>query len=269
MKRNRVKIVANQEAGTIAYYFQNEKDEWMPVSSASLLSKREFRYAAIAEKAQAVLEAVNEMYNYGDRGVDVLFEGSNEDFQTLCSAIARHFPEENMTCRESKLRIAVAGKSGSGRMAVVEELSRLNNIQLCQEEQPGYTVCRAKMGGVEWYVLEGIEIGKENIAQIQDTLDKLVLDGISVFIYCISSPKIEPLEEKLVSHVCDTCRSLRPMLLLTQGFDIEAERYAGILSERFGGTKVLPILARDKKTRGGVVPAFGLEKVSKYIFEVL
>ena len=77
MGRNRVKIVSNQEAGTISYYFQNEKGEWMPVSSASLLSRREFRYAAIAEKGQAILETINEMYNYGERGVDVLFEGAN------------------------------------------------------------------------------------------------------------------------------------------------------------------------------------------------
>ena len=68
MGRNRVKIVSNQEAGTISYYFQNEKGEWMPVSSASLLSRREFRYAAIAEKGQAILETINEMYNYGERG---------------------------------------------------------------------------------------------------------------------------------------------------------------------------------------------------------
>ena len=137
MERNKVKIVANQEAGTIAYYFQNEKGEWMPVSNASLLSRREFRYAAIGERGQAILEAINEMYNYGGRGVDALFEGSNEDFQTLCSILAKHFSGENMTCRESRLKIAVAGKSGSGRKAVVEELSRLNGIQLCQDERPG------------------------------------------------------------------------------------------------------------------------------------
>ena len=67
----------------------------------------------------------------------------------------------------------------------------------------------------------------------------------------------------------DTYRSVRPLILLTQGFDIETERYAGILTERFDGIKVIPILAKDKKTRGGIISAFGLEKVSKYIFEGL
>ena len=269
MGRNRVKIVSNQEAGTISYYFQNEKGEWMPVSSASLLSRREFRYAAIAEKGQAILEAINEMYNYGERGVDVLFEGSNEDFQVLCSILDKHFPEENMVCRESKLKIAVAGKSGSGKKAFVEELSRLNGIQLYQDERPGYIVYQDKLGAIEWYVLEGIEIGKENIGGTQEMLDRLALENISVFIYCVSSPKIEPLEEKVIVHMRDTYRSVRPLILLTQGFDIETERYAGILTERFDGIKVIPILANDKKTRGGIISAFGLEKVSKYIFEGL
>lgn len=269
MERNKVKIVANQEAGTIAYYFQNEKGEWMPVSNASLLSRREFRYAAIGERGQAILEAINEMYNYGGRGVYALFEGSNEDFQTLCSILAKHFSGENMTCRESRLKIAVAGKSGSGRKAVVEELSRLNGIQLCQDERPGYTVYQDKLGAVEWYILEGIEIGKENIDKTREMLDRLALENISVFIYCVSSPKIETLEENIIVHMRDTYRSVRPLILLTQGFDMEAERYAGILTERFDGIKVIPILARDKKTRGGVIPAFGLDKVSKYIFEGL
>lgn len=125
------------------------------------------------------------------------------------------------------------------------------------------------MGAIEWYVLEGIEIGKENIGGTQEMLDRLALENISVFIYCVSSPKIEPLEEKVIVHMRDTYRSVRPLILLTQGFDIETERYAGILTERFDGIKVIPILAKDKKTRGGVISAFGLEKVSKYIFEGL
>ncbi len=267
MARNKVKIVANQEAGTVAYYFQNEKAEWVPVSSASLLSKREYRYAAIAEKAQEILEAINETYNYGDRGVNVLFEGSNEDFQALQSAMMKYFSGENMVCQDSKLKIAVVGKSGAGKTAVVEEVSRQNNIQLSQEEQRGYTIYQDKLGAVEWYVLEGIEIGKENIRETQERLDKLMLDNVSVFVYCVASSKIETLEERLITYIRDTYRSVRPIVLLTQGFDLEAERYAGILTERLGGIKVLPILARDKKTRGGVVPAFGLDTVSKYIFE--
>ena len=267
MGRNKVKIVANQEAGTIAYYFQNEKGEWVSVSSASLLARREFRYATVSEKASAILEAVNEIYNYGDRGVDVLFEGSNEDFQVLLSVLTEHFSGENMTCRDSKLRIAVAGKSESGKKTLVEEVSRLSNAQLSQVKQPGYTVYQDEFGAVEWYVLESIEIGKGNVAQTQNMLDKLAHNGISVFIYCIASSKIEILEEQLIVHMRDTYRSVRPLVLLTQGFDMDTERYAGILSERLGSIKVMPVLARDKKTRGGVVPAFGLEKVSKYIFE--
>ncbi len=267
MERNQIKIIANHEAGTIAYYFQNEKGEWARVSNASVLSKREFRYTTIGEKAPAILEAINEMYNYGARGIDILFEGSGREFQILCSAIANHFPGENMTCRESRLKIAVAGKTGSGKTTLVEELGRLNDMRLQSRVGPGYTVFRDEMGAVEWYVLEGIEIGKENVAKTQDTLDRLALDGISVFTYCVSSSKIESLEEDLIVHMRDTHRSVRLLVLLTQGIDMEAESYAEILSERLHGVKVMPILARDKKTRGGVVSAFGLKETSKYIFE--
>jgi len=267
MERNRIKIVANHEAGTIAYYFQNEKGEWARVSSASILSKREFRYTTIREKTPEILEAISEIYNYGARGVDILFEGSSQEFQILCSVIANHFPGENMTCRESRLKVAVAGKTGSGKTTFVEELSRLNDMRLQSKAGPGYTVFQDEMGAVEWYVLEGIEIGKENVAKTQGTLDRLALDGISVFIYCVSSSKIENLEEDLIVHMRDTHRSVRPLVLLTQGIDMEAEQYAGILSERLCSVKVMPILARDKKTRGGVVSAFGLKEASKYIFE--
>lgn len=267
MERNKIKIVANQEAGTVAYYFRNENGEWIRVSSASLLSKRGFRYTTMKEKAREILAAINEEYNYGERGIDILFEGADEEFLTLCTVITNHFSGENMICRASRLKIAVAGKVGAGKRILVEELSWLNNIQFQQKEESGYTVFQDKMGAVEWYVLEGIEIGKENVAQTQAALDKLALEGISVFIYCVASSKIETLEEELVIHMRDTYGSVRPLVLLTQGIDMDAVRYADVLSERLGGVKVMPILARDKKTRGGVVPAFGLKEASKYIFE--
>ena len=87
MKPNQIKIVSNSKGKKLSYFFQNEKSEWNLVSNTSALSRKKYVSASISENAAEILQIINDTYNIGNRGVDIHFEGSVKDYNTLQSII--------------------------------------------------------------------------------------------------------------------------------------------------------------------------------------
>ena len=128
MRKNRVKMICSENRRSISYYLQNESREWIRVSNASILSRKKYLNTTIKESGFDILKIIDETYNPGNRGVDLYFEGSDENFSILQSILKENFAEENIVCHQRKTKIAVAGKIGSGKTVLIEELSRLHNI---------------------------------------------------------------------------------------------------------------------------------------------
>ncbi len=267
MNRNKVKIVCNKNINSISYYFQNENSEWIRVSNSSELSRKEYTYTTIKEKVFDILKIINEIYNPGSRGVDLYFEGSDDEFNIICKTLDSNYSQENIMCHQNKMKIAVAGKIRSGKTTLIGELGKLLNVHYDNTQSTDYIVYNDKKGNIQWYELKGIDLGKENIEQTISIIDELVNKGLTTFVYCFGTSKIEKLEEKIILHVRNNYPQIKILVVLTSCVYDEAPSLAEQVSKSINQVKVIPVLAKELKTRGGIIPAFGLEQIVKYIFE--
>lgn len=266
MSRNRIKIVSNYNSKTLSFFYMNEKGVWRSVSQQSELHWK-FPSASIFDSGEEIVAAIDRQYNTGKRGVDIRFEGPAEEYRYLRECIAKCFHERDIECEHQQTIIAVAGKVGSGKTTFIEEICKYLGESSSSVSFEGYEKFTSYSSNIIWYEISGIDIGKENVLAAQKTFDRLTEEGVTDFIYCLSTTKIEDLEENVISHIRSTYPNIKITLLLTMYVDDESDLYSEHLSEQLNGIRVLPILAKNLKTRRGIVEAHGLDEVCRYLFE--
>lgn len=268
MARNQIMIVSNTKKPTLAFYMKSELQEWRLVSNDSVLSRKEYINSSIADRAEDIIRVINSVYNPGNRGVDILFEGEEKEFLLLKKAIDDSFSHSNITCGVmSKSHIAVAGKVGAGKSTLIKGLCgfKFGVFHCCESE--GALLYTDDNKTTVWYEMPGIGFGAENLTNARKTFEKLVKSGITTFIYCLGTTKIEASEEELIFFVRDKYPEIKILVVLTQFVDDEQTLYAEQLSGNLDGIKVIPTLAMDMNTKVGVVSAYGLDDIDRYIFE--
>lgn len=265
--QNKIKIVSNPDAKSLAFFLMNEKGIWCLVSNYSELSRNKYTASNIFDMGESIVAVIDRDYNLGGRGVDIRFEGPEDEYIYLQQCVEKHFKGQNIECKHHETKIAVAGKMGSGKTIFIEEMCKDGAVIPSSVSHPGYQLYSDSRANTIWYEIDGIDIGKENVLAAQNTFDTLASGGITDFIYCLSTNKIEELEEGLISHIKNTYPKIRVLVLLTDYLDDDNDLFTEQLSNHFGGIKVIPIIARNIKTRNGIVEAFGLDDVRKFLFE--
>lgn len=267
MLRNQIKIVSNAKRHSLAFYMKNESDEWRLVSNDSVLSRKEYIDTTVQSRAEDIVRVINSVYNPRNRGVDIYFEGEETDFRLLKNTVNRQFSESNITCVMQKTLVAVAGKIGAGKTTLIKGFWNYKDITFNCCEKDGNFVFANDEKTVIWYEIPGIDFGAENVTNARNAFEKLAKSGLTTFIYCLGTNKIEALEEELIFFVRDTYPEIKILVVLTQSVDDDQALYIDQLSANLEGIKVIPTLAMDMKTRGGVVSAYGLDDIDRYIFE--
>lgn len=267
MKRNCLKIVSNPTNNTLAFYYKS-KDRWLLVPSTSDLSRKEYTEATIKDKASKIVSYINSVYNIGNQGVDVYFEGIQEDYQILIKTISEQFSNCNLQCIIQKALIAVVGQCRSGKTVLIEELNKHRGAQYRQTIVDGVQVYTDETGTTVWYEIPGIDIGLENVNAARSTFEKLAHQyGLTNLVYCLGTSKLEPLEEELIAHVQNEHPSIHILVVLTQFKEEDSDVFVNQLSTQLNGVKVIPVLARDIRIRNGVIGAYGIDRVDRYIYE--
>ena len=98
MERNQVKITYNPYKKQLAYQFRNGASEWEDVSSQSPLSEERFRNATLQNRAIEIVKTISDAYNNGTNGLDIIFEGTAEDFNDFNEIVQCYFDGENIKC---------------------------------------------------------------------------------------------------------------------------------------------------------------------------
>ena len=97
MQRNSIRIISNHVARTVSFYIKNEADEWAHVDSSSPLSRKEYTETSIYENAEKIIEIIDEIYNTGNRGVDLEMECTDDEFIYLSSLIEKRYGDANIS----------------------------------------------------------------------------------------------------------------------------------------------------------------------------
>lgn len=264
MDRNRIKIICDSQNGTLSYRFQNEEMKWMPLSRFSVLSQRQFTMTSIRQSALEILNVIQRVYNPKNRGVQVLFEGLDKDFAYLCKVLEEEFPNGTIYCDRIRKNVIVAGKRSVGKTTLIEALARKRGIQYTTVAEAGYTHYESEQDFIEWYEVEGIDLGGDNVKRIERVIDTLAEQGMALLLYCLDSDRVEPSEMQLVQHMRDTYSEISLLGILTNAVSLDASETVEKTGQMLG-VKMLPILAEDKRVRGGVIQAYGHEDVLQAI----
>jgi len=242
---------------------ENENAEWIHAPNTSPLSRKEYTNASLYDNAEKIISVIADEYNTGNRGVDLELECSADEYLFMCSVLSKKYAD-TISCKQKKSKIVIAGKVGSGKTTLIEELGKHNGIKFIIKEK-NYTVYEDDSNRV-WYELNGIDLGKEYVKQTQDGINWLADAGMTVFIYCLSTSKIEELEAKLILGIQSKYPNVKILVVLTSCIDEDYTENAEKMSNSINSIKVLPVLAKDKKTKQGVISTYGLDDVSKFIY---
>lgn len=265
LTHNKLKIVSNRNLKSLSFYLMNEKGRWMLVSNYSDLSRKKYKAANIFEAGEDIIAIIDRDYNTGGRGVDIRFEGSDEEYHFLQECVKKHFHGQDVTCSHHRAAIAVAGKKYSGKSTFIEEMCKYMGEHLSSVQLDGYEKYTSQPSNTVWYEIAGIDFGK--IIAAKDAFTRIVPEGITDFIYCLSTTKIEEPEEALILYIKENYPYINILLLLTQCLDEGSDLFVEHLSKQVNGVKVLPVLAVPKKTRSGTIESYGIDDVSRYLFE--
>ena len=265
LPRNKLKIVSNRNRKSLSFFLMNEKGRWMPVSNYSDLSRKKYTTPNIFDTGEEILAIIDRDYNTGGRGVDIRFEGPDEEYHFLQECVKKHFCGQDVICSQHRAAIAVAGKTNSGKTTFIQEMCKYMGEHLSSVQLDAYEKYTAHPSNTIWYEIAGIDFGK--IIAAKDAFTCIVPEGITDFIYCLSTTKIEEPEESLILYIKENHPYINILLLLTQYLDEGSDLYVDHLSKQVNGVKVLPILAVPKKTRSGIIESYGLDDVSRYLFE--
>ena len=302
MRRNSIKIIGNEAVNTISYYIKNENGEWVHVDSASPLAKREFTKATIKEIAEKIIETIDDVYNVGNRGVDIEVECSDEEFTYLrkalqgkelsikiqeiesdaCTQISNMSSKKtaneidvsvkigemngDISCQKRNTYVVVAGKVLTGKTTLIEELGKFNSLNFRMSK---HVECMEYVNPNKdqvWYEVKGIDIGKQCIIRVEEEIDRIASNGMDVFIYCFSTNKVEFAETELMIKIKERYPNTRILGVLTSCVDDDCNDLVDNMSNLLAGIKVIPVLAKDKKTKQGTIPAYGLDEITKYIY---
>ena len=263
--RNKIKIVSNRNPQSLSFFLMNEKGKWMLLSNYSDLSRKKYTTSNIFDAGNDIIAIIDRDYNTGGRGVDIRFEGTDEEYRFLQQCVQKQLGGKDITCNHYRSAIAVVGKINSGKSTFIEEMCRHMGESLTATHFDGYDKFTTQPTNILWYEIAGIDFG--NISITKDTITRLIPEGITDFIYCLSTTKIEEPEEILIRHIADIHPDINVLLLLTQYLDDNNDLFVDQLSQQLNGVKIIPILAMPKKTRAGIIEAYGLDAVSKYLFE--
>lgn len=249
----------------------NDKGEWRLVTSESELHWKN-PDATLFEAGEEVIAYIERQYNTTGEGVEIRFEGPENEYRILQQCIAQQFKEKNIECYHRRTIIAVAGKIGAGKTTFIEEICKSLDKDSSSVSCTGYEKFAeyekfTTSSNMVWYEILGIDIGKENILAARHTFNTLANEGLTDFIYCLSTTKIEDMEEEFITYVRSSYPEIKTSILLTMYVDDSNDLYFEQLSNQLDGIKVIPILAKGRKTREGFIEAYGLDEVSRYLFE--
>ncbi|MBS5509847.1 MAG: dynamin family protein [Clostridium sp.] len=105
MGERRFLIMANPYTQKIKYQFTGEDGEWADVAEESRLNSEAFTNTTIQREAVKIVREINSTYNMGNRGLEIEFNGTDEDYQYLSEIIEKRFKNDSIICNKGERQL--------------------------------------------------------------------------------------------------------------------------------------------------------------------
>lgn len=101
LQKNKFRIISNPYSREIVYdYWDFQNEDWVSPSDTSDFKRDKFTKAAIYHKAYDIIETALQSYG-GNVGLDIYFEGTEDDFNYLNEIVDRYFHDKEINIIES------------------------------------------------------------------------------------------------------------------------------------------------------------------------
>lgn len=170
-------------------------------------------------------------------------------------------------------KVVVVGKKAVGKTTLIEGIERLNGVKFARTIVDGkYCVYEDCTNQVEWYEVDGIDLGRDKIENAYAVVKHLVSQGVKSIVYCISasSGRSEDMEKDLIRRFLKEFSDIRVIVVLTMCFKADVQEVVDDVEGISDRIEVIQTLAKEYKTRVRnpktgmplVIDPFGLKEVS-------
>ncbi|WP_029540692.1 hypothetical protein [Selenomonas sp. AB3002] len=255
--KNYIKIIHNPHNGQVSFHFREEDGKWRALSSYSPLTRPEYTNMKnlSSEALHKLIEKIDEVYNRNNRGLEIVYEGSETIFDSIRRIIRNGYQNRCIKCKWETTNIAVLGKEGVDKSDVIESLGKFMGFE-CKREMGRYFIRYIdEYNHVCWYVNRTDDIRK--------FYDSIFDKDITVLLYCIQGGRIEPYELSFLADVKEKFSHMNMNVVLTN-CSMEENELKNMISEiekaMDNKIRVIPIMGYNVKLRGvGELKPFGLK----------
>jgi len=279
MGRNALRIVCNPYNSQISYYFKSEKGSWTVLSGDSPLSRKYYTNTTMKERAKEIAEKIDEIYNRNNRGLDVFFEGTTQSYDYIKGAFTYYLPDSDIVCTMGVTKIAVVGKVNVGKTCLIEGMETLQGYKYSINKYPAYLQYSDEGNHAEWFEINGIDLGIENVNKAYRAVSQLIEKDLSAIVYCVNASmgRLEEIEREFILRIVEEHPSITVLIALTMSIKADYKSVTNELEKITNQIRVIPTLAKEYeietmdedsgKEKKYVKEPFGLDALSKYIFE--
>lgn len=274
MKRNAVRIVCNPYTNQISYFFRNELGEWLIFSGSSPLSRKYYTSTTIEERHKEIVEKLDEIYNRKNKGLDIFFEGTLLNYDYLAGAVKEYLAGRDVICKSQTTKIAVVGKASVGKTSLIEGIAHNQGYKYEVVKRNAYTLYNDIDNHTEWFEINGIDLGRNNVEKAYSTIKDLVSQGLSTVIYCVSGAtgRIENIEKDFIIKLDHMFSSITVLVAMTMCYEEDVQTTIDEIEKVTKHMEVFPTLAKEYKARERArgnfsVEPFGLKELCTFILE--
>ena len=166
-------------------------------------------------------------------------------------------------------KIMVAGRKASGKTTLIKAC--LKHRQRLLEVTHYDDYCLYDGGRDQWYEINGIDLGMENVEKTRATVKKLVAEGSMYLFYCVSEEtgKLETAEKTLITTIKNEFPQLQIFIVLTNAYrelisDIQTEMEKLVGKGKVIETLAKPYMTKIKNPQTGqarIVESYGIEQI--------
>jgi hypothetical protein len=264
MDVNKLKVNYNSSTQTATFQFLSDNGQWVDIHKGSDLSRKKYASAIKDGRITELLEIINKTYNINECGVKIIFSGDADAYSKLQETIEGGFVDISLARTESKN--IVVGKRNAGKTCLAEAvMTCLGKIPKI-EEYDQYIKFFDSEDDISIYEIKGIDLGIENVDKAYEALVNCIEEGARTVFYCFQAKtgKIENTEIDFIHKIEKAYSEIAVIPVITACIDERmGNEFANKIVDELGRRDVLITLAKEKNTKAGTIPAFGIEQVVK------
>lgn len=174
---------------------------------------------------------------------------ATDETQKLIPNISLEKSPDNDAADGSYRKVIVVGKTAVGKTTLIKGIASCLGVVFKQCDGDGtYSVFEDEINKIQWYEVNGIDLGIKEIDQAFNTVTRLISENADSLVYCISaeSGRVEDIEKELIRRIAD--KDIVTIIALTMCYKEDLHEMVKAVSDVSNKVSVMQVLAKTYHT---------------------